>query len=77
MLVDQMFHMPKIIELNYMSVPSFRRFRRTTYHYRTPEKQELWKKAVANPLYSFLDKNRVRKSEKKGEQQDDNDQYLT
>ena len=56
---------------------SFRRFRRITYLYRTPEKEELWRKAVGNPLNSFLDKNRVRKSEKKGEQEDDNDHFLT
>ncbi len=76
-LIDQMFHMPKIIGKSYMSVPAFRRFRHITYHYRTPEKQELWKKAVGNPLHSFLDKNRGRKSEKKGGQQDDKDHYLT
>ncbi len=63
-LIDQMFHMPKIVDLNYMSVPAFRRFRRITYHFRTPDKKELWKKAVGIPLRSFLTRNRVMNHEK-------------
>ncbi len=49
-LIEQMFHMPKIVDLNYMSISAFRRFRRITYHFRTPKKEELWKKAVGIPL---------------------------
>ena len=76
-LIDQMFHVPKIVDLNYMSVAAFRRFCRIKYHYRTPEEEELWKKAVAIPLHSFLVRNRVRKSEKKNEKQEENDHFLT
>ncbi len=76
-LIEQMFHMPRIVDLNYMSIAAFRRFRRITYHFRTPEKEELWKKAVGIPLHSFLTRNRVRKAEKKGEKQDENDHFLT
>ena len=76
-LIDQMFHVPKIVDLNYMSIPAFRRFRRITYHYRTPEKEELWKKAVGILLHSFLVRNRVRKSEKKKGKQEENDDFLT
>ena len=49
-LIDQMFPVPKIVDSKFMSVTAFRRFRRLTYHYRTPEKGELWKKAVGIPF---------------------------
>ncbi len=40
-LIDQLFHMPKIVEICYMSVPSFKRFRLITHHYRAPARDEL------------------------------------
>ncbi len=46
-LIGQRFHMPKIHELSYISAPSIRGFRGITYQYRTPEKQEFWKKLLA------------------------------
>ncbi len=32
-LSDPLFHFPKLVEISYMSIPAFRRFRRITYQY--------------------------------------------
>ena len=76
-LIDQLFHMPEIVEICYMSVPAFRRFRRITHHYRAPAKEVLWKAAAGNPVSSFLAGDRVRRADKKGEKPEDNDHFLT
>ena len=76
-VIDQIFHFPKLIEASYMSIPAFRRFRRITHHLRVPEKETCWKRAVGVPVSSFLDGNRARRTEKKGDRQDQNDHFLT
>ncbi len=44
-LVDQTFHMPKLVDINYMSIPAFRRYRRIVRRYRTAATRDL---SVAN-----------------------------
>ncbi len=76
-LVDQTFHMPILVDINYMSIPAFRRYRRTVRRYRTAATRDLWSKAAGKALTSFTTGNRTRKATKEGEEQEVNDSQLT
>ena len=76
-LIDQILHFSKSIEASCMSVPAFRRLRSTIHHLRVPEKGTCWKRAVWIPMSSFLEGNGARRAEKKSEEQDQNDHFLT
>ena len=54
-LIDQIFHLPKLIEAIHMSVPAFRRLHRITHHLLIPEKETCWKQPVDIPMSSFLE----------------------
>ncbi len=73
---NQTFHMPKSVEIYYLSVNAFRRYRRIVRHYRTAVSRGLWSKAVGEPVASLVDGNRPRKATK-DDDADVNDQHLT
>ena len=76
MLVDQTFHMPKSVEINYLSVNAFRRYGKIVRHYRTAATRGLWSKAVGEPVPSLVDGNRPRKATK-DDDADISDHHLT
>ncbi len=65
-LVDQTFHMPKLVDINYLSIAAFRRYRRIAQRYRTTATRDLWNKAVGEALASFTKGNRARTVTKEG-----------
>ncbi len=75
-LADQTFHMSKLVDINYMSIPAFRRYRRIVRSYRTAATRDLWSSAAGKALTSFAMGNRARTATKEGDDQV-NDSQLT